>query len=188
VWVLSSRKGFGRKGWPFFFMGAAFMLLEAKSIVQFLLLFGSTWIVNALVFFAILVAVLLANLLASRYRFANLRILYLLLFASLALNFTLPLEKLLFDNLLLRYVSAAAVLFSPIFFANLIYSTLFRDTAQANVAFGANLLGAMLGGSFEYLALYLGYHHLALVAGGFYLLAFALVPQIRNLSKRAPAA
>ena len=33
-----------------FFMGAAFLLLETKSVVQFALLFGTTWFVNALVF------------------------------------------------------------------------------------------------------------------------------------------
>ena len=42
------------------FMGAAFLLLETKNIVQFALLFGSTWLVNALVTVAILVAVYLA--------------------------------------------------------------------------------------------------------------------------------
>ena len=33
-----------------FFMGAAFLLLETKNVVQFALLFGTTWLVNALVF------------------------------------------------------------------------------------------------------------------------------------------
>ena len=37
-----------------FFMGAAFLLLETKSVVQFALLFGTTWFVNALVFIGIL--------------------------------------------------------------------------------------------------------------------------------------
>ena len=43
-----------------FFMGAAFMLLETKSVVQFALLFGTTWFVNALVFAGVLLAVLAA--------------------------------------------------------------------------------------------------------------------------------
>ena len=43
-----------------FFMGAAFMLLETKNIVQFALLFGTTWLVNALVMAGVLVAVLAA--------------------------------------------------------------------------------------------------------------------------------
>ena len=43
-----------------FFLGAAFMLLETRSLVTFALLFGSTWLVNSLVFFAILCSVMLA--------------------------------------------------------------------------------------------------------------------------------
>lgn len=39
-----------------FFMGAAFLLLETKNVVQFALLFGATWFVNALVFFGILLS------------------------------------------------------------------------------------------------------------------------------------
>jgi hypothetical protein len=116
--------------------------------------------------------VLLANGLAARFPFTNLRPLYLLLAAALAVNFLLPLDRLLIESRILRYLAAVALLFSPIFFANLIYSRLFRDTAQANLAFGANMLGTMLGGSMEYLALYVGYHDLILLAAIFYGLAF----------------
>ena len=38
-----------------FFMGAAFLLLETNYVVQFALLFGTTWLVNALVFAGVLV-------------------------------------------------------------------------------------------------------------------------------------
>ena len=38
-----------------FFLGAAFMLLEAKAVVQMALLFGSTWLVNSLVFITALI-------------------------------------------------------------------------------------------------------------------------------------
>lgn len=162
-------------GWPFFFMGCAFTLLETRSIVQFLLLFGATWLVNSLVFFAILLVVLIANWLAAQYKFSQMWLLYSLLFIALALNFVLPLKAFLFDNLLIRYILATTLLFSPIFFANLIYSTIFRDTAKANVAFGANLLGAMFGGATEYLALYFGYQNLIIFAGIFYFLAFFFV-------------
>ena len=37
-----------------FFLGAGFMLLETKGVVHMALLFGSTWMVNSIVFFAIL--------------------------------------------------------------------------------------------------------------------------------------
>jgi len=42
-------------------MGAAFLLLETKSIVQFSLLFGTTWVNTSLVFVAVLVMVLAAT-------------------------------------------------------------------------------------------------------------------------------
>ena len=42
-----------------FFLGAGFMLLETKGVVHMALLFGTTWIVNSIVFFAILVMILL---------------------------------------------------------------------------------------------------------------------------------
>ena len=56
-----ARRGPGRRGTPirrfsphFFVLGIAFLLLETKSLVSFSLLFGTTWVVNALAFFAIL--------------------------------------------------------------------------------------------------------------------------------------
>ena len=50
------------------FMGAAFLLLETKNIIQFALLFGSTWFVNSLVFAAVLLTVWLAIETASRIK------------------------------------------------------------------------------------------------------------------------
>ena len=105
----------------------------------------------------------------------SLNILYGLLLIALALNFVIPLKNLLFDNLTIRYVLATFLLFSPIFFANLIYSTIFRDTSKANVAYGANLLGTMVGGATEYLALYFGYQNLIIFAAIFYFLAFYII-------------
>src|SRR5262249_40936896 len=51
-----------------FFLGAAFMLLETKAVVQLALLFGSTWLVNSLVFSAVLILILFANLYVLRLR------------------------------------------------------------------------------------------------------------------------
>ncbi len=64
VWLFLPKGGGGRIRFDtrMFFLGAAFMLLETKAIVQLALLFGSTWFVNSMVFFVALVLVLLANL------------------------------------------------------------------------------------------------------------------------------
>ena len=45
-----------------FFLGAGFMLIETKAVVQMALLFGSTWTVNSIVFCAVLSMILVANL------------------------------------------------------------------------------------------------------------------------------
>ncbi|HEX2186182.1 MAG TPA: hypothetical protein VHN78_11830, partial [Chloroflexota bacterium] len=77
-----ARRGFNAH---MFFLGAAFMLLETRSLVTFALLFGSTWLVNSLVFFAILCSVLLAILLSARLGLEPSGGLYALLLASLVL-------------------------------------------------------------------------------------------------------
>src|SRR4029079_5906455 len=99
----------------FFVLGAAFLLLETRSLVSFSLLFGSTWIVNALAFFAILASVLLAILVNARLRIRRAGVLYALLFAALAVAFVLPPESLLIDPPALRYLLAGAVAFAPVF-------------------------------------------------------------------------
>jgi SAM-dependent methyltransferase len=159
-----------------FFTGLAFLLLEAKSIVNFTLLFGATWLVNALVIVGILATVLLANWInaATRLRL-DIRLLYLGLAAALALNLLLPFHILLVPNLALRYVLGCAVLFSPILLANLVFGRLFGDTVSPDVAFASNLLGAFVGGTLEYVSLQIGYHLLLLPVAAAYALSFVAV-------------
>ena len=177
---ISPSGAFSRTNWPFFLMGCAFTLLEARSLVQFLLLFGSTWLVNSLVFFGILVVVLLAIAIVQRFHIRRLEFLYGLLLASLLANWALPPRSLLLENVVFRYALAIALLFAPVFFANLIYGTLFRDTERAELAYGANLLGTMVGGASEYLALWWGYSPLIILAGAYYILAFLTIKQKRR--------
>jgi SAM-dependent methyltransferase len=166
----------------FFVLGVAFLLLETKSIATFSLLFGTTWVVNSLVFFAVLASVLAAILVNQRVRFRNPVLLYAGLFGSLALAIALPPAQLLLDPPWLRYVVAAVLAFAPIFFANLVFSYSFRDTKAADMAFASNLLGAVVGGAVEYVALVTGYSWLLFLIGGLYLLAWALASNVRLLA------
>jgi hypothetical protein len=153
------RAGIRRFDAALFFMGVAFLLLEAKSIVNFTLLFGATWLVNALVIIGILVTVLFANWInvVTRLRL-DLRLLYAGLAAALLINLFLPFSDLLVADLALRYVLGCAVLFSPIFMANLIFGRLFGTTEMPDIAFASNLIGAFIGGTLEYASLRIGYH------------------------------
>lgn len=168
----------------FFALGAAFLLLETKSLVTFSLLFGTTWLVNALVFFAILTSVLAAIAVTARFPVRNPRPLYLVLFASLVAAYLLPPSALLFEPAALRYALASALAFAPIFFANLVFARSFRDTRAADTAFASNLLGAMAGGVLEWAALLTGYQALLLVVAGLYALAYLLRARWRVLADR----
>jgi SAM-dependent methyltransferase len=157
----------------FFMLGVAFLLLETRSVTSFSLLFGTTWVVNALAFFAILGSVLLAiavNIVRPVRRAGPL---YAALFASVAVAFLLPPESVLIDPPALRYGLAATIAFAPVFFANLVFTYSFRDTRAADMAFASNLLGAVVGGILEYVALVTGYRALLLIVAGLYAAAYA---------------
>jgi hypothetical protein len=154
------------------FMGAAFMLLETKNVVQFALLFGATWFVNALVFAGVLVAVYLAVETASRVRLPRPPVLYAALLAALALAWLVPQESLLGLPMVVRFLAGSALAFAPVFLANLVFAQRFSDVETAGTAFAANLLGAMVGGTLEYLALITGYRFILIVIGVLYGLAF----------------
>ncbi|HET9519715.1 MAG TPA: hypothetical protein VFO73_01565, partial [Candidatus Limnocylindrales bacterium] len=166
----------------FFVLGIAFLLLETRSIVTFSLLFGSTWLVNALVFFAVLASVLLAIFVTSRLTIRRPQLLYVALMGSIALAYLLPPSSLLIEPIWLRYVLAAALAFAPVFFANLVFSYSFRDTKTADMAFASNLLGAMVGGAIEYVALITGYQALLVIVAVLYLAAYLLATRVRLLA------
>lgn len=155
-------------------MGAAFLLIESKSVVQFALLFGSTWHVNALVFGGILVTVLAAVETARRLRLPSLPWLFALLGLSLMAGYAVPPEWLLHLPAPLRFAAAVMVDFGPVYAANLVFAERFRAIEASAIAFGVNLIGALLGGVLEYASLLAGYRALVLVAGVLYLGAFLL--------------
>jgi hypothetical protein len=146
-----------------FLMGVAFLLLETKSIVQFALLFGTTWFVNALVFAGVLVAVFMAVELSRHVRLPSPLLLYVSLGIALALAWIVPQESLLGLSLMPRFLAAVALAFTPVFLANLIFAQRFEQVGSSTAAFGANLLGAMIGGLLEYSAMVVGYRALLIL-------------------------
>jgi len=155
-----------------FFMGAAFMLLETKNIVQFALLFGTTWFVNALVTAGVLVAVFAAVEVSRRVVVRRPALLYGGLLAALVVAWAVPPESLLSLSLAPRFAVAVIIAFAPIFLANMVFAQRFRNAGDSTTAFGANLLGAIVGGVLEYLSLIVGYRWLLVVVALLYGLAF----------------
>jgi hypothetical protein len=166
-------KGSGRLRFDgrMFFLGAAFMLLETKAVVQLALLFGSTWIVNSMVFFTALVLILLANLFVLKTPPTRLVWHYVGLVALLLIAILTPFEMFLSGGILLRYVVPCILALGPMFFAGVIFARYFRDSANPDMAFGSNIAGAVVGGLVESFSMLLGFQYLLLLAIAFYLLS-----------------
>src|SRR5207245_4393749 len=77
----------GRFDAPLFLMGAAFLLIETRGIVDLSLLFGSTWIVNSTVIAGILLMAYLANLYVTIKHPSNLLPYFGLLWSALIINY-----------------------------------------------------------------------------------------------------
>jgi len=159
------------------FMGAAFLLLETKNVVQFALLFGTTWFVNSLVFAGVLLSVYAAVEVARHVRLPSPGRLYPALLAALALAWLVPPSSLLSLGPAPRFLAAAGLAFAPIFVANLVFAQRFQQATETTTALAANLLGAIVGGMLEYVALISGYRFLLLVVAALYAMAFAVTPR-----------
>ena len=153
-----------------FLMGMAFLLLETRSITTFALLFGTTWLVNALVFAGVLLAVLLA-IEVTRRSSPRRPWVVASLFIALAVAWLVPNAWLLTLPVPVRLLVAVVLAFAPIFCANLYFTSRFKEAANPTAAFAANLFGAMIGGTLEYLSLITGYRSLLVVAAIIYLAA-----------------
>ena len=73
---------------------------------------------------------------------------------------------------MLRFLAATALAFAPIFLANLVFAQRFKNVGSSTTAFGASLLGAIVGGVLEYLSLITGFRFLLVVVAVLYGLAF----------------
>lgn len=178
VYVLRGR-GFGINDGHFLFLGLGFLLLETKSIADCSLYFGTTWFVTMIVVAGVLLMVLAANLLAMRmHRFRPW--LYAPLIASLLLLYFFKRDTILALTFNERLLWSLLVVPLPIFFAGLIFSTTFRNVSNPSSFFGANLIGAMIGGFSEYLSMLMGNQNLMFLIVVAYLVSLAL--QIRLLT------
>ena len=155
--------------WHFFLLGAGFMLLETKSIVQFALLWGSTWSSASLAIASVLAMALASAAVASRIEIRHRWSIGLPLIGLIVLNYWLPVGRVAFDSRLVTSLFYGALVFSPVFFAGLLFSRSFGESSSAAADFGANLLGAMAGGVGEYLSLLAGYRVLLIIVAGCYL-------------------
>ena len=173
VVMLVIRGQAGTWSWAFFLLGAGFMLLETKSIIQFALLWGSTWVVASLAIASVLTMALVANFVVARIEITRPWLVGGVLLALLALNFLIPVGTITFDSRALESLFYAVLMFSPILCAGLLFGSAIKRSTSLSRDYGTNLLGAMVGGVGEYLSLVTGFRTLLLVIALCYVGAIA---------------
>jgi NAD/NADP transhydrogenase beta subunit len=187
VSVLGLReRAFGKRDLHFGFLGMGFLLLETKSISDCTLYFGATWLVTTIVVAGVLAMVMAANLIAANLKQFSLW-LYAPLFAALLFLLLVPRQEVLQFPWRFRLAWALLAVPLPVLFAGIIFSLTFRDSPQASSAFGANLIGAMIGGFAEYLGMALGYHRLSILVIVAYAASLAVMTGYRGTAGTSSA-
>jgi SAM-dependent methyltransferase len=159
VWICMKKMirntiGFGvLRDWKnahFFLLGAGFLLLETNAISKLSLVFGSTWVVNAVVISTFLIMALAANMIVAHATISR-RASYAWLVIVIVGSSIIPYDR--FTSSPTAAVVAGLLIASPVFFSGLIFSSSFRDVTSPAGTLGVNMLGAVLGGLLENLTM-----------------------------------
>ena len=161
-----------RPDWHFLFLGAGFLLIEFTSVTRLALLFGTTWLVNALAISGVLIMILAANLLVLKSKKIHLNGVYALLFLSIILVYFFPLDWFNRLSPFLRAVGSMLLLSLPLFFSGIIFSESIKRAGQTSGPLAANLSGSVFGGVVEYTSLLWGVQSLYFTGAIIYFLAF----------------
>ncbi len=166
-----------RSFWHFFFLGAAFLLLEVQNISKASVVLGNTWQVNAVIVSSILAMALLANWVITRYpNIPRNPVYFLLIVVSLALYFV-DLARFGFLPYATKAIVIGLLTSLPMLFSGIVFTGSFASVKNKSNALGANLIGALVGALLQSITFITGVKALLLVVAGFYLLSLLTIPK-----------
>jgi len=176
--------GWQRADWHFFFLGAAFLLLEVQNISKASVVLGNTWLVSAVIISGILTMILLANLLVARCPTVPRPALFGLLIVSCLSIYLVDLSTFAFLAYPLKAAIVGLLTTLPMLFAGMIFIDSFAQVERQDRALGANLIGALVGGMLQSLTFVVGIKALLLIVAALYLCAWLArpVPPQRTVS------
>ena len=187
-WFLRQTSGEGgRLDLHFMFLGAGFMLLEAQIVSKMALLFGTTWVVNAVVVSGLLCLIVGANLVYGAVPRIPASVAYAGLFLTLAVMYFVPMQKLFFESWALRALVATLALCLPVFFAGIVFVSSFASAGFRGSALGSNLFGSLVGGLLESASLWFGLKSLTIIAALLYLGSAIFLSRLRASESNKPA-
>ncbi|HET9910625.1 MAG TPA: hypothetical protein VFQ13_01985 [Anaerolineales bacterium] len=160
-----------RTFWHFFFLGAAFLLLEVQNISKASVVLGNTWQVNAVIISSVLGVALIANWIAYKFPKIPIAPIYALLIGtSLGLYFV-DLARFGFLPYPTKAFIVGTLTSLPMLFSGIVFVRSFAIAENKSNALGANLIGALVGALLQSITFVIGIKALLLVVAGFYLLS-----------------
>jgi spermidine synthase len=151
-----------------FLFGVAFLLMETKFVTSMNLVWGATWLTSSVVFGSILAMILLATVI-TKLKPMNWWIAFGGLIITLLAVYFIPIRHMLVQQPALKLILSVLFVGCPVFFASVCFALRFRERKAANLAFGWNLLGAVVGGLLEFFSMLVGLSALTLFAVAAYL-------------------
>ena len=165
-------QGWDRTHWHFFWLGAAFLLLEVQNISRASVVLGNTWVVNAVIIGGILLMILAANVLEACFpRRLPQGLMTLGLIGSCLALYGLDLSC--FGSLPYAAKALAVGLLTtlPMLFSGIIFIRSFALVQRKDMALGANMYGALVGGILQSITFITGIKALLLVVAALYVAA-----------------
>jgi hypothetical protein len=174
-----------RTFWHFFFLGAAFLLLEVQNISKASVVLGNTWQVNAVIISSVLGVALVANWIAYKFPKIPIMLVYVLLIGtSLGLYFV-DLARFGFLPYFTKAIIVGTLTSLPMLFSGIIFVRSFAAAQDKSNALGANLIGSLVGALLQSITFVTGIKALLLIVAGFYFLSLLTAPD--QAQQKAPA-
>lgn len=174
----------GREELHFCLLGAAFMLFETVALSRGAAVFGTTWLVNAVIISGVLIMILVANALVALFPRMSLPLVYAALCVACAALTAFDYSVFYALSEWPKLISVGLLTTSPLLLSGIVFARSFVATSDRESALGANLVGALVGGLLQPLSFVTGIKALLLVVLAFYVLAFMTLP----CSRAKPAA
>ena len=162
--------------WHFFFLGAAFLLLEVQNISKASVVLGNTWEVNVVIISSILSMALLANWITYKFPNLSLTLVYVLLIGVCIGLYFVDLARFGFLPYFSKAILVGSLTSLPMLFSGIVFTRSFAVARQRSNALGANLIGALVGALLQSLTFITGIKALLLIVAGFYLLSLLTSP------------
>jgi len=168
-----------RSHWHFFFLGAAFLLLEVQNVSKASVVLGNTWQVNAVIVSSVLIMALLANFIAYKFPKIPIRAAYTALISISLVLYFVDLAQFAFLPYSAKALIVGGLTTLPMLFSGVIFVRSFAGVEGKDEALGANMIGSLVGALLQSITFLFGIKALLLVVALLYFMSMLtlMLPQ-----------